>query len=119
VFLSEADAANISKSLDMTMDEFIKVYCRWVDWEDGDRLSLKEKSSLDCIFWDEGCLIYETRPIQCKTYPFWAYMLDSEEVWRFTTSDCPGAGTGNIVSGDYIESCAELDRSTHIITRQS
>ncbi|MDR0662792.1 MAG: YkgJ family cysteine cluster protein [Spirochaetaceae bacterium] len=117
VFLSESDTLDISRSLDMERDEFIAVYCRWVDWEDGARLSLKEKSSLDCIFWNEGCLIYEVRPIQCKTYPFWADMLDSEEVWRSTTSDCPGAGTGDLVSGEYIASCAELDRSTRIVAK--
>ncbi|MDR1256556.1 MAG: YkgJ family cysteine cluster protein, partial [Spirochaetaceae bacterium] len=81
------------------------------------RLSLKEKTSLDCVFWKDGCLIYQNRPIQCKTYPFWASMLASMEEWLSVTSDCPGAGSGDLLSKDSIEALAELDRSTVIMTR--
>jgi Fe-S-cluster containining protein len=119
VFLSKSDAVNISKNLDMPLREFIQVYCRWVDWDGEKRLSLKEKTSLDCIFWKDGCLIYHARPTQCKTYPFWASMLESEEVWRCTTASCPGAGSGELLSGEYIESRAELDRSTVIMTLEA
>jgi shikimate kinase/Fe-S-cluster containining protein len=118
VFLSKADLLSISLKLDMKPDEFIQVYCRWVDWDGGARLSLKEKTSLDCVFWKDGCLIYEARPIQCRTYPFWESMLDSEEVWKCTTEGCPGAGSGNLLSGEYIESCMELERSTRILTKK-
>jgi shikimate kinase/Fe-S-cluster containining protein len=118
VFLSGDDLLNISKKLDMREDEFIQVYCRWIDWDGGARLSLKEKTSFDCIFWKDGCSIYELRPVQCRTYPFWAFMLESEEVWLCTTEECPGAGSGNLVSREYIESCMELERSTRILTRK-
>jgi Fe-S-cluster containining protein len=120
VFLSRADAENIAKSLDMRLEEFTQAYCRWIDWDGGNgekRLSLKEKTSLDCVFWKDGCLIYQNRPIQCKTYPFWASMLGSEEEWLCITSGCPGAGSGELLSGDRIEEFAELDRSTVIMTR--
>ncbi|MDR2444580.1 MAG: YkgJ family cysteine cluster protein [Spirochaetaceae bacterium] len=118
VFLSGDDLYNIAKKLDMPHHEFIQVYCRWIDWDGGARLSLKEKTSLDCIFWKDGCLIYEARPVQCRTYPFWESMLGSEEVWLCTTEECPGAGSGSLVSGEYIESCMELERSTRILTKK-
>jgi Fe-S-cluster containining protein len=119
VFLSKSDALNISKTLDMPLQEFIQVYCRWVDWGSEKRLSLKEKTSLDCIFWKDGCAIYEARPTQCKTYPFWASMLDSEEGWLCAAASCPGSGSGELLSGDYIEKCLELERSTVIMTLES
>jgi Fe-S-cluster containining protein len=118
VFLSETDTLVISKTLDMTAHEFIKVYCRWVRWDDGARLSLKEKSSLDCIFWKDGCSIYEARPVQCRTYPFWASMLDSEETWRSAAAFCPGAGKGGIVSKKFIESCMDLDSYAQIMMKK-
>ncbi|MDR0683823.1 MAG: YkgJ family cysteine cluster protein [Spirochaetaceae bacterium] len=118
VFLSGDDLAGISKELDMPHDEFIQVYCRWIDWDDDARLSLKEKTSLDCIFWQDGCSIYDARPVQCRTYPFWEAMLDSEETWLSATEECPGAGSGDVVSGEYIEACLELDRSTRILTKK-
>ncbi|MDR0383107.1 MAG: YkgJ family cysteine cluster protein [Spirochaetaceae bacterium] len=116
VFLSRTDAESIAKSLDMRLREFIQAYCRWVEWDGGKRLSLKEKASLDCVFWKDGCSIYETRPVQCKTYPFWASMLGSEEEWRDMTSGCPGAGSGELLSREYIEASAKLDNGTEIMT---
>ncbi|MDR0409801.1 MAG: YkgJ family cysteine cluster protein [Spirochaetaceae bacterium] len=117
VFLSKTDAQGIAKSLDMPLHEFIQVYCRWVEWDDGTRLSLKEKISLDCVFWKDGCLIYEVRPIQCRTYPFWDSMLESEETWRSASAYCPGTGKGDVISKTVIESCLELDRSTPVIMK--
>ncbi|MDR2659249.1 MAG: YkgJ family cysteine cluster protein [Spirochaetaceae bacterium] len=117
VFLSREDAETISRSLNMPLNEFIQVYCRWVHWEDGQRLSLKEKTSLDCIFWDEGCSIYEARPVQCRTYPFWEAMLASEEAWRRIGFDCPGAGNGSLVCKDFIELCMNLDSANPIMMK--
>jgi Fe-S-cluster containining protein len=102
----------------MMPDKFIQVYCRWIDWDGGARLSLKEKTSLDCIFWKDACLIYEDRPVQCRTYPFWAHMLDSKETWICATEECPGAGSGELVSGEYIEASMELERSARIVTKK-
>ena len=46
----------------------------------GYRYSIKErkisKNNYECIFFDSGiagCSIYNFRPNQCKTYPFWNY----------------------------------------------
>src|ERR1017187_104583 len=35
--------------------------------------SLREKANGDCVFYDKtaGCTIYEARPAQCRTWPFW------------------------------------------------
>ena len=38
-----------------------------------------------CIFLDPTtmhCLIYEARPAQCRTYPFWSPILSSMETWN-------------------------------------
>ncbi|RLA70551.1 MAG: YkgJ family cysteine cluster protein [Epsilonproteobacteria bacterium] len=45
----------------------------------GYKFSLKEKRfgvSYDCIFYERkyhGCSVYEARPVQCRTFPFWDY----------------------------------------------
>jgi Fe-S-cluster containining protein len=117
VFLSKTDALEISKKLGMVLEEFIQVYCRWIDWDGGARLSLKEKTSFDCVFWKDGCSIYEARPVQCRTYPFWEEMLDSREVWECATEKCPGAGSGALVNWETIEASMELARSNIIMTK--
>ena len=37
-----------------------------------------------------GCDIYQSRPIQCRTYPFWKTALTSRRDFIDATSDCPG-----------------------------
>lgn len=118
MFLSKQDALGIARSLGMRLKEFALTYCRWVDLDDGGRLALKERSSCDCVFWSDGCKIYETRPVQCRTYPFWPEMLVSREVWMEAAAECAGAGQGTLRDRAYIESRMALARSNPIMTRE-
>ncbi len=59
----------------------------------GYKFSIKEKivgMSHDCIFFDRqnnGCKVYEVRPKQCITFPFWEYYKTRvDELKR----ECPG-----------------------------
>ena len=48
-------------------------------------MALKKKdNSTHCIFWDDdisGCTIYESRPIDCKLYPFDILYLNNSYHW--------------------------------------
>lgn len=64
------------------------------------RYSLTEKPGGDCIFLKrEGgkriCGIYEVRPLQCRTWPFWNDNLRSEATWNAAGRTCPGMGEGD------------------------
>ncbi len=54
----------------------------------------------DCVFLTEredgkrGCSIYETRPTQCRTWPFWPENLSSERAYRRASETCPGMTAG-------------------------
>ena len=67
-------------------------------------ISLTEKENYDCIFWDGGCTVYEHRPLQCRSYPFWGANLESKEAWRGLAAVCPGANRGKL------HSLAEIER---------
>ncbi|MDR2433205.1 MAG: YkgJ family cysteine cluster protein [Treponema sp.] len=106
VFLSKRDLSLLAVERQMGYTEFVKVYCRWVPGErGGECLSLKEKSNYDCIFWDQGCTVYEVRPVQCRTFPFWRNVLSSPTAWELAASGCPGIGGGILHSRDRIEAC--------------
>lgn len=79
----------------------------------GGRVSLKEYANGDCTYFDpetRGCRIYNARPVQCRTWPFWNSNLDSERSWNQMKKDCPGAGSGDFFSLDEIEArAAEID----------
>jgi Fe-S-cluster containining protein len=78
----------------------------------GRRVTLLEVGrNHDCVFFDPAarkCTIYEDRPTQCRTWPFWESNLESPEDWESIKSTCPGAGTGKLYSIEFIQ--AEADK---------
>jgi len=118
VFLSEKDLENLTSTLKMDRNSFIKTYCRWVnDWKGDEVLSLKEKSNKDCILWDNGCIAYEGRPLQCITYPFWESIISSVQSWEIAAASCPGINTGALHTEISIGHDIELRASQPIINR--
>lgn len=104
VFISTNDLKTIPSVLGISKDEFLKKYCKKIDLGICSRVTLIEKSNYDCIFWESGsCLIYENRPIQCKTYPFWSSSLESKEDWENLGYSCPGVGHGKLYTFKEIE----------------
>lgn len=80
----------------------------------GIRRSLVEFPNGDCVFFDNGtrkCAVYEYRPRQCRTWPFWDSNLKSEESWQETCDVCPGSGKGKLYS---LESIEEQRKTFHV-----
>lgn len=72
----------------------------------GARESLIEYSDGDCILLDpqtRHCMVYEARPIQCRTWPFWDSNLETPIDWEQTCEVCPGAGSGKLYNFEQIE----------------
>ena len=72
----------------------------------GVRRSLREYSNGDCVFFDNQkrcCTVYEARPKQCRTWPFWDSNLKSPDAWRETCAVCPGSGKGTLYPLQQIE----------------
>lgn len=77
------------------VDEFERLYVRRV----GIRKSLVEFPNGDCVFFDtqtRKCSVYNARPRQCKTWPFWDSNLKTEADWQHTCEVCPGSGRGQL-----------------------
>ncbi|TVR69780.1 MAG: YkgJ family cysteine cluster protein [Spirochaetaceae bacterium] len=95
VFLTPGDLKGLSRRLVREEAEVIEKFCRWVPMGGAVQLSLREKNNRDCIFWtDGGCSVYEARPVQCRTYPFWRHIVDEEGGWEREAATCPGIGVG-------------------------
>jgi len=98
----------MASAIDVPVDEFYEKYTRKV----GIRYSLIEYSNGDCVFFDNKsrrCNVYEARPRQCRTWPFWNSNIRTEEAWQETCEACPGSGKGKLVSLEEIErSAAEI-----------
>ena len=105
VYLSEKDLSTLAGEFGMDFTAFVKTRCRWIPLDRGtERLSLREKSNFDCIFWDKGCTVYKVRPLQCRAYPFWDSVICSEQAWNETGKNCPGINSGTLHEKEEIES---------------
>ena len=74
----------------------------------GFRYSLTEKPNGDCIFLNRngqtvGCDIYEVRPLQCRSWPFWKINLKSPDHWAAAAALCPSMNQGTFYTADRIE----------------
>ncbi|MFT5302903.1 MAG: Fe-S-cluster containining protein [Mariniblastus sp.] len=95
VWVNQEEVAEMAKLVELSIDDFHAQYTRKI----GIRHSLKEFSNGDCYFFDQEtrkCQVYEARPRQCKTWPFWDSNLKTPEDWERTCDDCPGSGTGKL-----------------------
>ena len=84
------------------VEAFERAYVRKI----GIRRSLREFPNGDCVFFDteqRKCSVYEARPRQCRTWPFWDSNLRTPEAWRETCEVCPGSGKGKLYQLDQIE----------------
>ncbi|MBN1697817.1 MAG: YkgJ family cysteine cluster protein [Spirochaetales bacterium] len=103
VFLSKNDISSLLSALQLPFSRFFSEFCRIVPTISGTKISLIEKSNYDCIFWsNDGCLYYEHRPFQCRSFPFWTSYMGSRNKWKSLKSFCPGIDNGILHSGKEI-----------------
>jgi Fe-S-cluster containining protein len=105
VWVRRLEIAAISRFLRLSAEEFMERYVRQVL---GD-YSLRELGNGDCVFWSpKGCEIYEARPTQCRTFPFWREYVRSPEAWKQAGRRCPGVNKGRLYSAAEITRLVEL-----------
>ena len=89
IYVSKSEIKNIALILEMDVREFVNKYL----FKKMYKYSIKEKKNGDsheCIFYDStknGCTIYDDRPLQCKTFPFWDYYKKRVDELKL---ECPG-----------------------------
>jgi len=89
IYVTKNEIISIAEFLDMDVQLFAMEYL----FKKGYKYSIKERKfgdSYECIFYDResnGCTIYEARPIQCRTFPFWDYYKTRVNELKL---ECPG-----------------------------
>jgi hypothetical protein len=109
VWVNPEEIRALAQLLRVDLAEFEAKYTRRVKG----RWSLVEVYNGDCIFFENRtrrCKVYEARPRQCRTWPFWNSNLESPEAWRSVCRTCPGCGDGPLVSLPEIENQMALIR---------
>jgi Fe-S-cluster containining protein len=107
VWVNKEEMAALAARLNITAEEFEDGFVRRV----GLRRSLLEFPNGDCIFFDSEkriCKVYDARPRQCKTFPFWGSILKSPQAWERMCQDCPGGNQGRLVPLEEIEAKRDI-----------
>lgn len=89
VWLEEEDVKNISARLELTEDAFYKQYTRQLGF---DTSLIEDPVTTDCIFLEDKkfCKIYDARPKQCRTFPWWKGNLENPQAWKEAKERCEG-----------------------------
>jgi uncharacterized protein len=99
----------IAEHLGISEHELRKKYLKRVGW----RMSIvEEDTTKDCIFLhvNQGirtCKIYDVRPNQCRTWPFWKQNLDNPDSWNAACQRCSGMNRGRQYTLAEIERLVE------------
>ena len=108
VYPSLEDVGFAAKHLELSVNSFTEKY---MDLHKGEYV-LKNDGD-NCIFYGKnGCTIYEGRPTQCRTYPFWNANLKSKYRWKIIEEECEGVGQGKLFTSDEIEAIRDQTSQT-------
>jgi Fe-S-cluster containining protein len=100
VLFTDEEGHSLAQRLGISIEEFYRTYTH----ETRMGVSLAEKVSeygKDCVFLDRDrfpgravCGVYEHRPMQCRTWPFWNSNITSPSAWARASASCPGMNKG-------------------------
>jgi Fe-S-cluster containining protein len=105
VYLTREDRRRLANHLGLAPAEFRRRFCGKTEglWHLAD---LPAASA--CRFLDgTRCTVYEARPTQCRTWPFWPENMDAKKWDADVAAFCPGVGRGRLWTEAEIRAVVE------------
>jgi uncharacterized protein len=88
VFLSPTDLERLATFFHLSAGAFARRYTRVIKRR---RALIDRPTSHDCVFLaDKTCTVYEARPTQCRTYPWWLGNIRDQQSWQEAAKFCEG-----------------------------
>ncbi|HAG90573.1 MAG TPA: zinc/iron-chelating domain-containing protein [Bdellovibrionales bacterium] len=105
VYLTREDRKKMAEHLGLSVGEFKKKYCAGADGVWG---LIQPEGLEDCIFLkDKRCQVYEARPTQCRTWPFWPENMNAKAWKKEVVAFCPGA---QVTTKKSLRSSKEIEK---------
>ena len=93
VYLARDDVRRLAAHFALSPTAFRS---RWTKKDDGHTVLKMDGPA--CPFLEGSrCGVYEARPAQCRTFPFWPENLASAGAWEELGTFCPGVGQGGLI----------------------
>jgi len=117
IYLTEKDIHKISRKTGLRPDQFADTLYQydgdWVKLDDSGRKVIldlpvmKSKADTTCVFYEEGCTVYQVRPNACRLFPFRVEEETSQEgdiILNISYNpSCPGIGIGRSIERSKLE----------------
>lgn len=108
VYLTPVDRKRFAGFLGISTREFTTKYC---DRTYGIWHLKEDPNNPDCMFLkDKRCSVYEARPTQCRTWPFWPEVMNAKSWKEEVESFCPGVGKGKLWTASEIDQVIAEER---------
>lgn len=89
IWINKDECIALAKHLNISLEELGRDYLLKVGYKYSIKERVVSKDNYACVFFDlkkKQCSIYEARPKQCRTFPFWEYFKQNvDEVKK----ECP------------------------------
>lgn len=108
VYMTEEDVTNAARFLGLSQADFEATYIYRT--RHMRRIRKPRGKAKQCPFLDAGgCGIHPVKPVQCRLFPFWPELVESQRDWRRTAKWCPGIGQGELIQiGTALEMAHEM-----------
>lgn len=107
VYFDLEDRRRMARCLGLTTLQFTR---RYLDKSEG-WFHLKHPER-DCLFLEKKrCTVYEGRPRQCRTWPFWPENMQAKTWTKEIAAFCPGIGQGRLYSAEEIQQTVDYQAS--------
>ena len=108
VYVTLEDRRRIAKLLGLGTRTFTLRYCE----KENGIWKLRDFNE-NCRFLEGAkCGIYQARPTQCRTWPFWPETLGAKAWAREVAAYCPGVGKGRLWSREEIQGVLEAQKAS-------
>lgn len=107
VYVDPDEARAIARRLAIPLSQFVDEYL--IEQHEDAQMHLRFDDGACSMLKDGKCSVYEDRPKQCRTWPFWRENL-RKKVWDSEIApSTPGVGRGRLWTKAEIEATVEED----------
>jgi len=99
----------MAKFLGIETKAFTRKYC---DRDSGGFWKVADFTKACRFLKGKKCGIYDARPTQCRTWPFWPEVMNARAWSKDVASYCPGVGKGRLWTSDEIRRQMALQKQS-------